>query len=64
MEDNHTVATFNVVLSIMSAVVSLATIQSWVGIVAGCVAIVSGLMAIRYYYHKTEEVLKADAKKD
>ncbi len=52
----------NVALSLTSAVVSLASIQSFVGIIAGVVAIISGSFAIRYYYHKTEEVLKT--KKD
>jgi hypothetical protein len=48
----------NVILSIISATVSLASIQSFIGIIAGVVAIVSGSFAIRYYYYKTEEVIK------
>ena len=52
----------NVMLSVISAAVSLASIQSFVGIIAGVVAIISGSFAIRYYYHKTEQVLKT--KKD
>jgi len=52
----------NVTLSLISAAVSLASIQSMVGIVAGIVAIISGSFAIRYYYYKTEQVIKT--KKD
>lgn len=52
----------NVALSLISAAVSLASIQSFVGIIAGVVAIISGSFAIRYYYYKTEEVIKT--KKD
>jgi hypothetical protein len=48
----------NVVLSVTSAAVSLASIQSLVGILAGIVAIVSGSFAIRYYYYKTEQIIK------
>jgi len=52
----------NVALSVASAAVSLASIQSFIGIIAGLVAIISGSFAIRYYYYKTEEVIKT--KKD
>jgi len=52
----------NVILSVTSAAVSLASIQSFIGIIAGLVAIISGSFAIRYYYYKTEEVIKT--KKD
>ena len=48
----------NVVLSVTSAAVSLASIQSLVGILAGIVAIISGSFAIRYYYYKTEQIIK------
>jgi hypothetical protein len=49
----------NVALSVVSAAVSLASIQSFIGIIAGIVAIISGSFAIRYYYYKTEQVIKA-----
>ena len=48
----------NVVLSVTSAAVSLASIQSLIGILAGIVAIISGSFAIRYYYYKTEQIIK------
>jgi len=48
----------NVVLSVTSAAISLASIQSLVGILAGIVAIISGSFAIRYYYYKTEQIIK------
>lgn len=47
-----------VILSIISATVSISSIQSLVGIIAGVVAIISGSFAIRYYYYKTEQVIK------
>lgn len=48
----------NVIVSVLSAAVSLASIQSIVGIVAGVVAIISGSFAIRYYHIKTKAVIK------
>jgi len=48
----------NVFLSVTSAAISLASIQSLVGILAGIVAIISGSFAIRYYYYKTEQIIK------
>lgn len=56
--DSSETGIVNVTLSITSAAVSLASIQSIVGIVAGIVAIISGSFAIRYYYYKTEQVIK------
>jgi hypothetical protein len=42
------------VSSIIFAVISLANMQEWVGLVAGFMAIGSGFMAIRYYYFRTK----------
>jgi hypothetical protein len=43
-------------ISILSAVVTISTIQPFVSLCAGIVAIVSGVFAIRYYYWKTKNL--------
>jgi hypothetical protein len=43
-------------ISILSAVVTVSTIQPFVSLCAGIVAIVSGVFAIRYYYWKTKNL--------
>lgn len=43
-------------ISVLSAIVSVSTIQPIVTLVAGLIAIVSGIMAIRYYYNATKKV--------
>jgi hypothetical protein len=43
-------------ISVLSAIVSISTIQPVVTLVAGLIAIVSGIMAIRYYYNATKKV--------
>jgi hypothetical protein len=45
-------------ISILSAVVTISSIQPIVSLGAGLVAIVSGLFAIRYYYWKTKHLKK------
>lgn len=45
-------------ISILSAVVTISTIQPFVSLCAGLVAIVSGIFAIRYYYFKTKHIKK------
>ncbi len=47
-------------ISVLSAIVSISTIQPIVTTVAGLIAIVSGIMAIRYYYYTTKKVKKND----
>ncbi len=47
-------------ISVLSAIVSISTIQPIVTLVAGLIAIVSGIMAIRYYYYTTKKVKKDD----
>jgi len=51
----------NICLAFVGAVMSiaLANIQVVISILAGIMGIISAGFAIRYYYHKTEEVLKA-----
>jgi hypothetical protein len=49
-------ADFNVLISTIGAIVSVTTIQPIITMIAGLVAIVSGIMAIRYYYNATKKV--------
>lgn len=60
MTHNSSQADFGAGLSVLSAIVSIATIQPIVTLLAGLVAIVSGIMAIRYYYNATKKVQKDD----
>jgi len=43
-------------ISVLSAIVSISTIQPIVTLIAGLIAIVSGIMAIRYYYNVTKKI--------
>jgi hypothetical protein len=54
-------ADLSATISILSAVVTVSTIQPLVSLCAGVVAIISGIFAIRYYYWKTKK-LKNDNK--
>jgi hypothetical protein len=54
----HNLADASASISILSAVVTISSIQPFVSLTAGLVAIVSGLFAIRYYYWKTKDVKK------
>ena len=47
-------------ISVLSAIVSVSTIQPIVTLLAGLIAIVSGIMAIRYYYNATKKVKQDD----
>jgi hypothetical protein len=53
-------ADFNVLVSTIGAIVSVTTIQPIITMIAGLVAIVSGIMAIRYYYNATKKVKQDD----
>ena len=43
-------------ISVLSAIVSISTIQPVVTLFAGLISIISGVMAIRYYYNATKKV--------
>jgi hypothetical protein len=58
----HNLADTSASISILSAVVTISSIQPFVSLTAGLVAIVSGIFAIRYYYWKTKN-LKKDGKR-
>lgn len=65
MNEHHPyVGIFNICLAFIGAVMSvaLANIQVVVSILAGIMGIISAAFAIRYYWYKTEEVIKT--KKD
>jgi hypothetical protein len=49
-------ADLSATISILSAVVTVSTIQPLVSLCAGVVAIISGIFAIRYYYWKTKNL--------
>jgi len=53
---NHAQGDISAGISILSAVVTISTIQPFVSLCAGLVAIVSGIFAIRYYYWKTKHM--------
>lgn len=58
MENQHMNPLMSTVLSIFSTVwafISIANFQTFMAIVASCVAIVSGFFAIRYYWYATKE---------
>lgn len=40
------------------AVISVSELDAMVRIIAGLIAIVSGIMAIRYYYYQTKKIKK------
>jgi len=65
MNDSHpSVGILNIILAFVGAAasVALANIQVTISILAGIMGIISAGFAIRYYWYKTEEVIKA--KKD
>ena len=43
-------------ISVVGAVVTISSIQPFVSLCAGLVAIISGIFAIRYYYWKTKNI--------
>ena len=53
---NHNLADSATIVSISSALLSIANFQPLVTLVASLVAIVSGGFAIRYYYNATKKL--------
>jgi hypothetical protein len=53
---NNTHGDVSATISILGAVVTISNIQPIVSLLAGLVAIVSGIFAIRYYYWKTKHL--------
>jgi hypothetical protein len=56
MTDHSNQADIGTGISVLSAIISISTIQPVVTLIAGLIAIVSGIMAIRYYYNATKKV--------
>jgi hypothetical protein len=57
---NNTHGDVSATVSILGAVVTISNIQPIVSLLAGLVAIVSGVFAIRYYYWKTKHMNNDD----
>jgi hypothetical protein len=55
MTNNHQ-ADQSTIVSVVSAILSLTSIQPLFTLIASLVAIVTGLMAIRYYYKMTKKI--------
>jgi len=55
MESNHQ-ADQSTIVSVVSATISITSIQPLFTLIASLVAIVSGAMAIRYYYKMTKKL--------
>jgi hypothetical protein len=55
MANNHQ-ADQSTIVSVISAILSLSNIQPLFTLIASLVAIISGLMAIRYYYKMTKKL--------
>lgn len=58
--NNHNIGILNLMVSIISATISIASFQAYISMLAGLTAIVSAIFAARYYYHKTNEIIKRD----
>lgn len=58
LEMAHHQADLSASISVLSAVVTISTVQPIVSLFAGLIAIISGIFAIRYYYWKTRNIKK------
>jgi hypothetical protein len=56
LEMAHHQADVSATVSVLSAVVTISSVQPIVSLCAGLVAIISGIFAIRYYYWKTKNI--------
>ena len=56
MTQDSSQALVNTAVSMTAATLTITQVQPFVTLVAGLVAIVSGTMAIRYYYNATKKV--------
>lgn len=52
---NHQ-ADASAIVSVFGAIISISKVQPVVTLAAGCIAIVSGLFAIRYYYLASKKI--------
>lgn len=58
--NHHTQADVSATISFLSAIITISSIQPFVSLCAGLVAIISGVFAIRYYYWKTKHLKNND----
>jgi hypothetical protein len=58
MTQDSSQALVNTAVSMTAATLSVTQVQPFVTLIAGLVAIFSGVMAIRYYYNATKRVKK------
>jgi hypothetical protein len=56
MTQDSSQALINTAVSMTAATLTITQVQPFVTLVAGLVAIFSGVMAIRYYYNATKKV--------
>lgn len=56
MTQDSSQALVNTAVSMTAATLTITQVQPFVTLVAGLVAILSGIMAIRYYYNATKKV--------
>jgi hypothetical protein len=56
MQQDSSQALLNTAVSMTAATLTITQVQPFVTLVAGLVAIFSGVMAIRYYYNATKKV--------
>jgi hypothetical protein len=58
MQQDSSQALANTAVSMTAATITITQVQPFVTLIAGLVAIFSGVMAIRYYYNATKRVKK------
>jgi hypothetical protein len=58
MTQDSSQALANTAVSMTAATITITQVQPFVTLIAGLVAIFSGVMAIRYYYNATKRVKK------
>lgn len=56
MTQDSSQALVNTAVSMTAATLTITQVQPFVTLLAGLVAIISGIMAIRYYYNATKKV--------
>ena len=54
----HHTSALATIVSLLSAAITISTIQPIVSLTAGIVAIISGIFAIRYYHKSTQQLNK------
>jgi hypothetical protein len=57
---HKTIADISASISMLSAWISVSSIQPFVSSLASLIGICTGLFAIRYYYYATKEIKKSD----